>query len=173
MRKKKSVFFPVSLFFIVAWFCGFIQLATAETLNCKSEAKIDVDHLGSLLLKPPKNFYYGYSTRVGSASCDKEGTADFYSCQIYTKTENGGSNQGITVLTFKDSSKIVMRYGQTQRPDPEKKVYWIYDGTAEILNGNGRFEGIQGSVSISGKNLQDIYRTEIQEMTITYTLPSK
>jgi hypothetical protein len=173
MRKKKSVFFPVSLFFIIAWFCGFIQLAAGETLNCKSESKIDVDHMDSLLLKPPKNFMYGDMKRVGSVSCDKEEPAKFFRCQTYVRTENGGMTQGITILTFKDSSKIVMRYSQSQRPDPEKKVNWIYDATGEIVNGNGRFEGIQGSVSISGKDLADIYRTEIQEMTITYTLPSK
>jgi hypothetical protein len=46
-----------------------------------------------------------------------------------------------------------MRYKLPQRPDPQGTVQWFYDYTAEIIKGDGRFEGIKGSVSVSGKQL--------------------
>jgi hypothetical protein len=169
MRTRKLLF-PLSFFVIIILAWGFDTPVLAETtLKCKSQSGHDgtpVQQIGDI--------YYGYHIRNGSVTCDNGETATYWNCGNYILTiEKGGFSQGITVLTFKDSSKILVKHNQPSRPDPERRVQWLWDYTAEITKGSGRFEGIQGRISISGKQLIDQQKTAIQEMTIKYTLPPK
>ena len=169
MAKKKSLCFPLGLFVIIAWFWGSVTPAVAETLQCKSETDHDVSYIEQL-----GDLYHGYFTRIGVVTCDNGETAKWWSYGNFAVTlEKGGFSQGYIIFTFKDFSNIVMRYKLPQRPDPQGTVQWFYDYTAEIIKGDGRFEGIKGSVSVSGKQLLNPKKTAIQEMNITYTLPPK
>jgi hypothetical protein len=169
MVTKKSFFVILSLLLISTGLLSFVNGVGAETLICRSETVHDVSKI-----EPLGDLYYGYFTRVGSVKCTNGEIAEWWSCGYSVLTlQKGGPSQGIIILTFKDSAKIVTLYKVNQRPDPKGEVLWYWEGMGEIIKGTDHFKGIQGNVSISGKQERDHKKTAINEMVITYTLPSK
>lgn len=82
-----------------------------------------------------------------------------------------GSIQGYILWTFKDGSTYIGKIQGTVTPATVK-------GTGEIFKGTGRFEGIKGKVSFSGKYVTRYTKDEtkadaIIDATGTYTLPKK
>ncbi len=77
---------------------------------------------------------------------------------------------GYTTYTFEDGATIVLRFQRLMNPDGSATA------KSEIVKGTGRFEGIKGSSSITGKNFpesKDEAARASTDFTMTYTLPSK
>ncbi|MEW6186268.1 MAG: hypothetical protein AB1585_11070 [Thermodesulfobacteriota bacterium] len=84
----------------------------------------------------------------------------------------GGITHGFGVRTFKDNSKIVYEYRSLPlKLDPTGDAYIIYEGTAELIRGTLRFDGIKGSESFKGKQLAG--GKQVVECIHTYTVPEK
>jgi hypothetical protein len=80
---------------------------------------------------------------------------------------------GYTFYTFEDNSTIIFKF--------QRSV--VYEGrtssakaSSEIIKGTGRFEGIKGTTSGTGKNYpgskEEVGRA-FTDITLTYTLPTK
>ena len=77
-------------------------------------------------------------------------------------------------FTFDDGSTMVFRRQRSVVAD--KPGTWSAQTTAEIVKGTGRFEGIQGTSSATGKNFLPTKEEPARitdDVTITYTLPTK
>jgi len=81
-------------------------------------------------------------------------------------TNGSFTGQGYTIITFEDGSTQVIKFLGT---DKEKG---LWKGTFTYLRGSGRFEGIKGSGSFTGKFFESI-ATGYDDFTGTYTLPKK
>ena len=80
-------------------------------------------------------------------------------------TNGIGTYQGYGLFTFEDGSTHVHKFQSTSTEEG------LFKGTYTYVQGTGRFEGIQGSGSFSGKNFGEpgLYA----DFTGTYTLPEK
>jgi len=81
---------------------------------------------------------------------------------------------GYSITTFVDGSTIVQRVQRLVTPD--KSGIFPATMTGEIVKGTGRFEGIKGTSTSTGKNFmpgKGEAMTISDDVTITYTLPPK
>jgi hypothetical protein len=85
-----------------------------------------------------------------------------------------GTNQGYVQYTYEDGSTTVAKFqGALTRVEGRT----LLKSKGEYIKGTGRFKGIQGHYSYSGKSITP-YSKETKgdtyaEVTATYTLPSE
>jgi hypothetical protein len=96
------------------------------------------------------------------------GTADF--------TKHHGPFQAYAQLTYKDGSKTISKAEANMAISPGEKLP-SFKGKGEWIKGTGKFQGIKGRFTFSGKYITP-YSKETKgdvyfEVTGTYTLPSK
>jgi hypothetical protein len=96
------------------------------------------------------------------------GTIDF--------NQGKGTFHSYSIFTFDDGSTTVVRNEGTFEIPPGGKLP-VSEGKGKYIKGTGRFQGIEGTVSIKGKQTKPYggeYKGDQEiEATATYTLPSK
>lgn len=89
-----------------------------------------------------------------------------------------GTYLGYSVFVFGDGSTIVgtFREGSFWR-DPEGKVQGLQKSSGEITSGSGRFKGISGTMTMTGKLLKPVKGENVpkayNEFSLNYTLSPK
>jgi len=90
----------------------------------------------------------------------------------------GKGSQAIiySIYTFEDGSTIVARNQRSFVAD--KSGNFSSKGTTELIKGTGRFEGIKGTASSTGKNfpgnkVKEEATRGTNDINFTYTLPTK
>jgi hypothetical protein len=68
-------------------------------------------------------------------------------------TKGAGQTDGYWHLTFEDGSTFDMKGRATARPDP-KGDGTLFEGTTELYQGSGRYAGIQGKSTVTGRRIQ-------------------
>ena len=88
-------------------------------------------------------------------------------------TKGTGIHDGYTRLTFEDGSTIFIKGQGTTRPDPKGKGSLFEGGTGEIYQGSGRYAGIQGRASYTGRRVVPVGAGAqlYLDYVLTYTLP--
>jgi hypothetical protein len=86
-------------------------------------------------------------------------------------TNGNGKAQGYAVSTFEDGSTVWVKFQSTVTANPGGGNR--NEGTAEIIKGTGQYEGIQGSMSLTGKTFPGAVIQYLSDGIATYTLPSK
>jgi hypothetical protein len=170
MVAKKSLLFGVSLLVITVWICGSATPALSETINCKGEGKAGV----LKMINDSMGYFIGLNENEVSYTCDNgESFTEiaYLVWDLLMGKERQILGQGNSISTYKDNSKIIGKLKFSLIPDPKDEKQWIIDGTAEIIRGTMRFNGIKGSVSFKGK--QDAGMKLFIESTMTYTLTTK
>ena len=83
-----------------------------------------------------------------------------------------GTTVGYWHLTFEDGSTIDIKGLATARPDP-KGNGTLFEGTAVVYQGSGRYAGIKGKDTLTGKRVApiDVKAQLYFDHIITYTLP--
>jgi hypothetical protein len=104
------------------------------------------------------------------ASTSHWGTADFIKKQ--------GSFMGYTLTTYADGSTTLVKVSGAKVFAPDGKLRVYKDMKGEFIKGTGRFEGIKGKVSATGKEITPYTKDKTKqdnwiEVTSTYTLPKK
>jgi hypothetical protein len=176
MTARKSMWVLFGILAISAWVLGSAVQAEAETMKCKTSAyavKREVfpipdfeGHSINMLMRDGLAFF-----EDGEVATFKNFTmSDVAAGKVVLTT-------GYQLFTFVDGSTIITSIRNEQQPDPEGKFSWFVKGTGEIRKGTGRFEGIKGSVSITGKQFKaekgDLTGKSTTDCIFTYTLPSK
>jgi hypothetical protein len=169
MEMKKSLIVALCLLVIPVLIWGIATPALSETLNCKGEGK-------SAPLKMISDstglYFLGVSESEDAFTCDNGETGTGKGLFLWDRIERKELlSLGYSILTFKDNSQIIMKSKSklSEIPDPNE-VKGNFVGTADILRGNRRFNGIKGSVSFKGKVNGD---NIVIESTLTFTLPKK
>ena len=88
-------------------------------------------------------------------------------------TKGTGIHDGYTRLTFEDGSTMFTTGGGTTRPDPKGEGSLFEGGTVEIYQGTGRYAGIQGEGSYTGRRVVAVGAGAqvYLDYVLTYTLP--
>ena len=172
MITKKSMCVLFGVLVISAWALGSAIQAGAETLKCKhsqTNTKIESMEVGD-----EEGHFIGVQRMEGLAYCENGEIARVRTDSTFDFVRGKGTQSlGYTFLTFDDNSTIIVKF--------QRSV--VYEGGAssakassEIIKGTGRFEGIKGTTSATGKNYprsqQEVGRA-FTDTTLTYTLPTK
>jgi hypothetical protein len=173
MAKRKSIWVLFGIFVISVWVLGLATQAGAETMKakiCSYITQVEVLPVGD----QPEHFYI-LNVRRGLVFFETGDVALYTNYGISDALQGKGPSDGYTIWTFEDGSTIVAKPQGTFWPGPKKLSE--FKGTAELIKGTGRFEGIKGSLSFSGKQLTP-YSKETKadfsiEAVVNYTLPSK
>jgi len=178
MRKRKvtiTVLGGMGILLIAALILVPATPARAETVKFKYTTQITkMEYVPLLDVKG--HIVYVYERR-GVAIFENEvaavtitGTGEF--------TKGEGSIMGYTQIIYEDGSTTLAKFTGTKvfAPDGKLRVYKEMKG--EYVNGTGRFEGIKGNLSLSGREITSYTKDETKqdnwiEVTATYTLPKK
>ena len=161
---------------ITVWILGSTAHAGAETIKCQTSGNSVKREV--MQIPDVEGHTIVMGIRDGLAFFEDGEVAafrNFHTADVIAG--KGVLTQGYQFFTFVDGSTIITSFRQNQEPDPGGKLAWITKAAGEILKGTGRFEGMKGSLSGTGKQ----FKAEKGELTgksagnwiITYTLPSK
>jgi len=115
---------------------------------------------------------------------DRKGLSIFENGEIATTSCRGTFDskkgfQGYSSMLFEDGSTLVMYWkGPTSQSRPAGGKYWEYTMATEYVEGSGRFKGVKGNGTFTGKEPQfdDDYKGKgftYYVFTGTYTLPPR
>ena len=169
--KKITMAFVLAFVFSLSFGPLAIQ-AGAENMNFKLVSM--VEKLEMVKVTETEGVIIGVLARKGLSTFDN-GEIATTNCSGTFDTKRGF--QGYSSLTFEDGSTLILLWkGPTSRSLDGK--YDQYGMTVEYIEGTGRFKGIKGSGTYTGKAPQwdDDYKAKgftYYEFSGTYTLPSQ
>jgi len=181
IREVKIMFIRLSLMqlFNTSILISFFSLlaissAGAETLNFRVFSyytKVEVMPIG--FVKAPASIIY---EKRGLADIENGGIALFLARGSVKATPEVRTIDGYTLLTFEDGSTIIYDLDM-KGAKSESTQQNYYTGTGKIIQGTGRFVGIQGEITINGQGLTE-YNDETKgdayfDVTANYSIPSK
>jgi hypothetical protein len=116
----------------------------------------------------------GIYDQTGLASFETGEVASFTIKGTFDYIKGSGTFQGYTRLTFEDGSTLDYKQQGTTRPDPMGKGS-LLEGTATVIQGTGRWAGIQGGGTTTGRRFVSIGAGAqvYNDLTLTYTLPGR
>ena len=172
---RKFIWIFIGILVTMAWLLGFIIETQAETMKCrigrvvtKEETMPVGDEEGHILVM---------QIGQGLAFFENGDIANFKNQAISDRrTGTGKGSQSIAYIffTFEEGSSIIATLEYRSIADPSGKI--STKTTDEIIKGTGRFEGIKGTFSSTGKMLPPIKGEAdkyFADATLTYTLPPK
>ena len=134
-------------------------------------SKFDVKPVGDV-----EGHVAGTFVRRGLALFEQGDVAVVVNTGTIDVTKGAGTYKGEGTYTFEDGSSFTAGFqGALQPPPAGGKV--AHKGSGEILGGAGRFDGIKGNFTFTGKSMTP-YGAETKsetyyDTTATYTLPKK
>jgi hypothetical protein len=168
MGTKKALWVLFGILISSTWVLGSVTLAGAEILKCRNaqtatkDERITIGDGGPVL---------GLHILEGLAFCENGEMAKVRTHGAFDSMPGKGAQAiGYTTYTFEDGSSFVVKYQRLVTDIGSAKV------TSDIINGKGRFEGIKGTASATGKNFPPDKGEAMRSSTdaiFTYTLPSK
>ena len=172
---KKSSWVLIALFVISMGLLYSVPQAMAETLNYK--VFLHVTQSQMIQIGDAASHWVALIVREGAAALETGEMAWAKGVQTYDVIDGGGPYALYMTLTFQDGSTIITfskgiseKHIASGHPAETK-------GTAEIIKGTGRFEGITGTSSASRKQIPpekgELGPKVLIEGTLTYTLPKK
>ena len=111
----------------------------------------------------------------GVWSCDDGSVATASTKDMFDYVKGSGKIHGYSTATFEDGSILCITYQGTAAPEANGKTS-RWEARCEFIKGTGRFEGIQGSGSFTGKRLASTPGAGAPyciDYHLTCTLPSK
>jgi len=175
MAAKKSIWILIGILIIAAWLLGSVMQAGAQTYTMKCRESGHFPKMHIIEVGDVAGHILGVSEAAGVRSCDDGSVATNSHKIAFELTKGSGISHGYFLHTFEDGSTLWEKYQNTITPSPDGKT-GRYEATFEYMRGTGRFEGIQGGGTFTGKRLAPTPGAAAQyliDITGTYTLPSK
>ena len=175
MDTKKSLWIFAGCIIIAALFLGFVIEAKAETMKWRVSTYLH--QMEILPVGDTEGHVLFMGSRKGLAYFENGDVAVFVNWFTGDVTKGQGPNQGYALYTFGDGSTFVGKFESTQSVAP--KGLPLQKGSAKLIKGTGRFEGIQGDVTFEGKGLvpyskeKGLLADQYIDAVATYTLPRK
>ena len=173
MITKKAAWVFFGILVISAWVLGSAIQVRAETMKCKSvqtTTKLERMEVGD-----EKGHFLGLQRMEGLAYCENGEIAKMRSDNVNDFVPGKGAEAlGYTFFTFEDGATIIVRFQRSVAFG--QSAIGSAKSSSEIIKGTGRFEGIKGSTSGTGKNFQQSKEEPgraFTDITLTYTLPPK
>jgi hypothetical protein len=174
MITKKSMRVLFGILVISAWVLGSAIQAGAETMKLKVSNVVTKGE--SYPVGDVEGHNLLFLMRDGVVALENGEVGSMKALVISNVMPNGGSFLGYLILTFTDGSTIVLNWQPgTFSPDPERKFASIQQASGELVNGSGRFKGIKGTISMTGKVFKpmkgEVSGKSYMDFTLNYTLP--
>jgi hypothetical protein len=178
MATKKPIILwsLVNILIVAVWLLAVVTQAGAETMRARSSNSIV--KMEAIAVGDVDAHHIGVGTRDGLAFFESGEVATLKSFTTWDLIGGkGGWVQGYSLFTFVDGSTIFTTVRQEYEPDPEGRFTWNIKFTGQIVKGTGRFEGIKGTLSGTGKRFKtekgELMGKQAQDWTFIYTLPPK
>jgi len=166
----------IAILVTIITFLALPTLAGAETQKARVYCYVTEMYIMPIgFVKAPA---YVISERRGLAEFENGKVAAFLMRGAGKATPKGGPMEGFTQYTFNDKSTFVVKW-QGMHSKGEGQQLPQISGEGTYVNGTGRFEGIQGDVTFTGKNVTPYDKEKgllgdlIVDVVFNYTLPSK
>ncbi len=166
----------VTMLIIVPLFClAFVGTQVkAETVNYRTFSYISKAE--AIPVPDAKGHMLALVERRGVAVFEDGSAAAYHGRYVVDVLNGQGPFQGYGEMTYPDGAKTIVKWeGTLERP--AGKELSTLTGKGEYIKGTGRFEGIQGTVSISGRYITPYGKETKGEVVInntaTYKLPFK
>lgn len=129
---------------------------------------------------------YGFAKAPANAIFERRGIVQFTDGELATYltrgsaklTPKGGVAEGYAQYTFDDESTMIIKW-QAKSGTEEGQKLKTMSGTGSYVSGTGRFEGIKGELTLTGKYLTP-YSVEkgmmgdmVVDVVSNYQLPAK
>jgi len=173
MATKKSIGVLFGILVISAWILGPTIQAGAETMKCRTSNT--ATKVESIPVGDEEGHVLMLAIYEGLAFFENGEIAKVRSHNALDQIPGKGSQAIVyNIYTFEDGSTIV---GRSQRlMVPGQSGIASAKATGELIKGTGRFGGIKGTTSVTGKNFPAIKGEAgraTSDIIFTYTLPSK
>ncbi len=176
MKKNKmkiTIMVCIGVFLIVALLL--VPVAQAGEKTVKYKVASYLTKLEVVPVPDVEKHVVGVYERRGVAMYEDGETGAFHTRGTFDFVKGLGSYMGYCNITFADGSTYMTNYQGTVTTVKGKK---LSKGTGVYSKGTGRFEGIKGKVSFSGKSVTPYTKDKTKgeayyEFTGTYTLPKK
>ena len=170
-KKLMCVLFGVLV--ISVWILGSTIQAGTETMKFRNVQTATKDE--TIPVADAEGHVLGLQIGEGLGFFDNGEISKMRAHSLYDFVPGKGSQIiGYTIHTFEDGSTFVVRF--TRLLVPDKSGNPVAQVTADLIKGTGRFEGIKGTMSGTGKNFPRTKEEATRftnDVTFTYTLPSK
>lgn len=149
--------------------------AQAGEITSKHKIASSIFKMEVLPVPDVKGHVVGILERRGVAIYENGETAAYHSRLTFDSIKGQeGTFSGYCDISFADGSITMTKFQGTASGIKPRLV----KGTAKYIKGTGRFEGIKGEVSFSGKYVTPYTKDKTKgdvliEVTSTYTLPKK
>ncbi len=173
MFTKTSMWVFFGILVISAWVFGFSILVSAETMKCKNIATATKDE--RIPVGDQEGYMIGLQIMEGLAFCENGDVPKVRHHAVWDFEPGKGSQaMGYTIYTFEDGSTGVIKFQRLISSGQSGTLNAT--ATSELIKGTGRFEGIKGTASSTGKTFppsKGEAARAFNDGTWTYTLPSK
>jgi len=176
-RKMKSAIWGlIGTLLTSVWLMGFVTEVRAETM------KVKVSNAVTKAERSPVGDVEGhvmiFLMREGSMRLENGELGSMKALVVSKTIPTGTLFVGYLVFTFADSSTIVMSLQEGKFSfAPEGEWAGPQEAKGELISGSGRFRGIKGTMSMTGKVLKPTQGETVgkaqNEFILTYTLPPK
>ena len=133
--------------------------------------KMEVMPVG--FVKAPANVIF---ERRGLVSFENGDVGVYLNRGTLKATPTSGKAKGFAQITHSDGSTTVSEYDVSYTKSPDTKLS-TYTGTGKFISGTGRFEGIEGELSVTGQSLTPYDKDSLSDayfdVISNYTLPAK
>ena len=165
----------IGIFLIAALVLLPAAQAKAETMKYKYTSQ--VNKLEYVILPDVKGHVVGVWERRGVAFFENE-VAAWEAMGTFDAIKPVVTFQGYVIITFKDGSTFTQKIQGTHAPSPGEKLDSYKDCKGKFIKGTGRFEGIKGEISFTGRQITPNTKDKTKgdnwiQVTGTYTLPKK
>ena len=179
IRENKKTFVSwclMGILLVVAW-----VLVSAPLAEAKTEKFRVVNYLVKVEWSPVgdvEGHVIGFWLRRGLVFFENGEVATYSARGWFDSIKGKSSYEGYGLVTFGDGSTTVSKLQGNLTPIEGTKQR-SGKGTGEYIKGTGRFEGIKGSFSYTGKQVTPYSKKEgtfsdsYYDVTATYTVPSK
>ena len=145
---KRLIVVSILAFVVSVTFGVLITDAVAKTVKYKMISYIVKVEL--IPVPDTEKHAIGIYERRGLALFENGETAAYHSRGTFDFAKGSGPFQGYTSLKYKDGSTTIIKYQGKITTNPSSKSRTL-SGKGEYVKGTGRFEGIKGNMSFSGK----------------------
>ena len=147
--------------------------AGAETMKCRTFTVVTKDE--TLSVGYEEGHVLGLQIQEGICFFENGEISKFRNHNVYDLLPGkGGQAINYNIWTFDDGSTVMNRTQRTMVQDEKGNI--AAKVTSEFIKGTGRFEGIKGTGSATGKVFppsEGEAGRQVMEFTWTYTLPAK
>jgi hypothetical protein len=176
MRKNMTIAILgcIGIFLITALIL--VPASQAREITSKHKIAAAITKMEVVPVPDVKGHVVGVLERRGVAIYENGETAAYHSRLTFDSIKGGeASYSGYCDISFADGSISMTKFQGTSQVVEGKK---IIKGSGKYIKGTGRFEGIKGKVSFTGKYVTPYTKDKtkgdaVLEVTSTYTLPKK